>query len=324
KFEDIFSSVVEGLKKLLSIPEDYTIFFVSSGTEAMERTIENVVKKHSMHFVNGAFSKRFFETALELGKNAKKSEVKLGQGFDFTNLTDPVSKSVELLCFTHNETSTGVMLSADQIAKMKKSYPDTLIAVDIVSSAPYANIDFTQADIVFFSVQKGFGLPAGLGVMVVSPQAFEKATVLQKQNNYIGTYHNFPTLKKWADKNQTPETPSVFHLYLFSKVLQDMLKIGIRTMQRQTDEKAQLLYDFFDTHPTWKPFVSETKFRSPTVIVAEVGQDQKKLKEYLQKEHVIIGSGYGPNKDMQIRLANFPALSKKDIVKLIRLLHNYK
>lgn len=355
KFEDIFSSAVEGMRRLLSIPEDYTIFFVSSGTEAMERTIENVVEKNSFHFVNGAFSKRFFDTALELGKHAEKIEVDLGQGFDLNNvrgvtrvkgsrqgtgidLKDHSSEhlrderaagpqipiDVELICFTHNETSTGVMLPAEQIAKIKQAYPDKLIAIDIVSSAPYAHIDFAKADIVFFSVQKGFGLPAGLGVMVVSPKALEKAGFLQQHGNYIGTYHNFPTLKKWADKNQTPETPSVFHLFLLSKVVEDMLTIGIDTIRQQTDEKAKLLYDFFDKHSSWNSFVEDKTFRSPTVIVANIGIDQKRLKEYLKKEHIIIGSGYGPNKDTQIRLANFPALPIPDIKKLLALLKKFQ
>lgn len=351
QFEDIFSSAVAGLKQLMGIPEDYTIFFVSSGTEAMERTIENVVEKHSFHFVNGAFSKRFFDTALELGKHAEKMEVALGQGFDLSSfggvtrvksshqgglnkvkehLRDKraagpqISNEVELLCFTHNETSTGVMLPAEQIAAIKKTYPDKLIAIDIVSSAPYARIDFPKADIVFFSVQKGFGLPAGLGVMVVSPQAIEKAASLQKKGNYIGTYHNFPTLKKWADKHQTPETPSIFHLYLLSKVVEDLLKIGIEEIRNQTDAKAALLYDFLDAHPRWKPFVTEAKFRSPTVIVANAGDEQKRLKDYLKKENILIGSGYGPNKDTQIRLANFPALSVHDVKQLLALLKKFK
>ena len=364
KFEEIFSSTVTNLKKLLSIPENYSIFFLSSGTEAMERTIENVVEKHSLHFVNGAFSQRFFDTAIELGKQAKKIEVPLGEGFKLGEqkeregwqggkaadgaqprlnrgstdgkepLTGPrakslerqdpnISKTTELLCFTHNETSTGVMLPATHIASIKKQYPDKLVAIDTVSSAPYGAIDYKHVDIVFFSVQKLFGLPAGLGVMVVSPQALEKAAYLQKKGVNIGTYHNFPTLKKWADKHQTPETPSVLHIFLLNKILEDMLKIGIGQIRKDTEEKAKLLYDFFEKYPRWKPFVKDGAFRSPTVIVANVGTDQKELKTYLKEHGMIVGDGYGPAKDTQIRIANFPALSKTNIETLITMLKNF-
>lgn len=355
QFEDIFSSTVSGLKQLLGIPQDYTIFFVSSGTEAMERTIQNVVEEKSFHFVNGSFSKRLYETALELGKHPEKIEVPLGEGFEFLKdkgvawlegilatrspqgmpaagraltegkaMTGPQFNNVELICFTHNETSTGVMIPEKDIHAVAKTYPDKLIAVDIVSSVPYPNLDYKLLDIIFFSVQKGFGLPAGLGVMIVSPRAIERSLYLQKKGITIGTYHNFPTLKKWADKNQTPETPPVLEIFLFEAVLKDFLKIGIETLRRQTDEKAQLLYDFFDNHPTWSSAVKDNTFRSQTVIVATIGNGQKQLKEYLKNNRMIVGSGYGTQKDIQIRIANFPALSKQTIEKLLEFLHNYK
>src|SRR5258706_11076525 len=64
KFEELFSQTVTNLRMLLKVPQTRRIFFLSSGTEAMERVIENCVKKESFHFVNGSFSKRFFDTAV--------------------------------------------------------------------------------------------------------------------------------------------------------------------------------------------------------------------------------------------------------------------
>jgi phosphoserine aminotransferase len=321
-FEEIFSGMTNSLKTLWNIPPEYSVFFVTSATEVMERIIENTVKKESFHFVNGSFAKRFFDIAEELGKQPKKVEVELGKGFDFAKIKIP--KSTELLCFTQNETSTGVMLPAEEIESFKKLYPEKLIAIDTVSSAPYPDIDFTLTDIVFFSVQKVFGMPAGLGVMIVSPKSIEKSMFLQKKGMNIGSFHNFPTLKKWADKNQTIETPPVLEMYIFWKVLQDLEKIGIENLRKQIDVKADLLYDFFDNHPVWSTFVTDKTFRSPTVIVANIGAQQKKLKEYLQTNGMIVGSGYGQNKDTQIRIANFPALTLETIEKLLELLHNYK
>lgn len=315
QFEEIFSQASNLLKQLLKIPSDYSIFFVSSGTEAMEKTIENVVEKESFHLVNGSFSKRLFDMALQLKKKATKLEVNLGEGFDFENITIP--KTAELITLTHNETSTGVVLPVKQIADIKKAHPEKLLALDIVSSAPYAKIDFRFADIVFFSVQKGFGLPSGLGVIIVNPDALDKAERLEKKGINIGTYHSFPILKKSADKNQTPETPSVLHIYLLSQVLTDMLKIGIKTIRKQTDQKAKLLYSFLDNHPRWRAFVKDKKFRSKTTIVADLRKEQKMVKEILAKKGLIVGSGYGQYKDTHLRIANFPSHSLKDMKKLI-------
>ena len=160
EFEKIFQSATEGLKELLGIPQGFHIFFAASATEIWERAIQNLVNEKSFHFVNGAFSNRFYEIAKQLGKSSEKAEAPFGQSFDSTT---QAPADAELIGLTHNETSTGVSLSMDFINQFRASNPNALIVVDAVSSLPYPSFYFAKIDSVFFSVQKGFGLPAGLG-----------------------------------------------------------------------------------------------------------------------------------------------------------------
>ncbi|HEX7042859.1 MAG TPA: aminotransferase class V-fold PLP-dependent enzyme [Patescibacteria group bacterium] len=314
KFKDIYEGTVEGLIKLLKIPDDYKIVFVASATEAMERLIENIVEKKSFHFVNGSFGKRWQEIAVELKRETCVIEIPFGEGFKDV---PEIPKDTELICFTHNETSSGVALNTEFIYKIGKANPKALLAVDTVSSAPYIDIDFKRIDAVFFSVQKLFGLPAGLGVMILSPKAIEKATKLQKKGLNIGSYHNLPSLVDWAEKNQTIETPSVLHIYLLGKVLEDMNKKDIKKIREELDERAKLIYDFFDNNTNFKPFVKNKKDRSQTVIVITLGDKTEEIKAKLEEKGLIVGGGYGPFKNTQIRIANFPAVGDKDISVLI-------
>lgn len=307
QFKQIFKNTVDSLKKLLNIPDTYYVFFLSSATEAMERIIENCVEKYSFHFVNGAFSKNFFQIAVNLKKTPSKVEVDYGSSFDFKSITIP--ENSEIICFTQNETSTGVALDPKNIYSFKKKYPSKLIAVDIVSSVPYINLDFNLCDYVFFSVQKGFGMPAGLGVLIVSPKALEKASYLKNKNINIGSYHNFLSLLKYQEKNQTPGTPNVLFIYLLGKIIDNLLKIGLKTIRKETEEKAKLLYDYLGHGPYLKPAVKDKNIRSKTVIVAEVYGGSKPLIKKLADMGFIIGGGYGVNKEKQIRIANFPAHS---------------
>lgn len=307
KFQEIFENSSSLLKKLLNIPGDYQIFFLSSANEAMERIIENGVEKYSFHFVNGAFSKNFFQMAVDLKKTPSKVEVDYGSSFDFKSITIP--ENSEIICFTQNETSTGVALNPQDIYSFKKKYPNKLIAVDIVSSVPYVNLNFNLCDYVFFSVQKGFGMPAGLGALVVSPKALEKANYLKNKNVNIGSYHNFSNLLKYRKKNQTPETPNVLFIYLLGKIIDNLLKIGLKTIRKETEEKAKLFYDYLGHGPYLKPAVKDKNIRSKTVIVAEVYGGSKLLIKKLADMGFIIGGGYGVNKEKQIRIANFPAHS---------------
>lgn len=317
RFQTIFKDTVDGLKMLLGIPKDYHIVFVASGTEAMERIIENTVEKNSFHFVNGSFSTRWFEIAKELKKNPVKYEVNFGDGF---HKVPQIIKEVELICFTQNETSSGVATDPEFIYIVAKKNPRALIAVDTVSSAPYIDLDYTKLDCVFFSVQKLFGLPAGLGVIILSPRAIEKANKLQKKGINIGTYHNFPSLIAQANQNFTPDTPNVLDIYLLAKVVADLNKKGIKKIRKEIEEKADLVYSFFEKHPFHKPFVTNKKDRSQTVIAINVGAYAEDIKKKLKEKGIIIGGGYGPLKDTQVRIANLPAVTIQDIKKLLHII----
>src|SRR5687767_11484217 len=65
-FEAISLEATEGLRTLLNIPSNYHLVFCASATEMWERIIQNLVEDSCHHLVNGAFSKKFFETATQL------------------------------------------------------------------------------------------------------------------------------------------------------------------------------------------------------------------------------------------------------------------
>ena len=315
KFKQIHKNAVASLKSLLNITDDFYVFFLGSATEAMERIIENCVADSSFHFVNGAFSKRFYIIAKELKKNPQKIETEFGNGFDFSNLTIP--ENTELICFTQNETSSGVSTPLKNIYEIKHQHPHKLIAIDIVSSVPYVDVDYSNVDCTFFSVQKGFGLPAGLGVLVVNKKCLEKSLALKKKNLNIGSYHNFLSFKEQGEKFQTPETPNVLAIYLLGKVCENLIELGIERIRKKTKIKADMLYDFFERHKNFEPFVKNEAFRSQTVIVANSVIDSEVVINKLRQKGFIVGTGYKEYRNSQIRIANFPTHRIDDVEKLI-------
>jgi phosphoserine aminotransferase len=320
KFQEIYASAVQNVKNLLGIPENFQIFFLGSATEAMERIIQNCVREHSFHFVNGSFSKRFFDISGWLGKKPEKVEVKFGEGFYFNDINIPDES--ELICLTQTETSAGTSVPMKEIYSLKKRHPEKLIAVDIVSSVPYPKIDFSKIDAAFFSVQKGFGLPAGLGVLVVNEKCLEKSRLLEKDGISTGSYHNFSNLLKYAEKNQTSETPNVLGIYLMAKVAEDMLEYGINKIRKETEEKAERIYDFFENNRKMEPFVKNKKIRSQTIAVIETPGGSKEIVEKLKKKGITLGTGYKDFKEKQIRIANFPTHKISDVEFLLREIEN--
>lgn len=313
QFEDISHNATEGLRALLNIPANFSIVFTGSATEIWERIIQNLTEETSHHLVNGAFSQKFYDTAVQLNRKATLTNAEPGKGFS-ESITIP---STELIALTHNETSTGVSLPLNVIDKLRDSHAGSLIAVDSVSSLPYPNFDFTKLDSVFFSVQKGFGLPAGLGVWIVNDRCLAKAEQLLSKGISIGSYHTLPSLVSMAKKNQTPETPNVLGIYLLAGVVEDMNRRGIQTIRRETDYKAAILYQALDAHPIINAFVKNLADRSKTVIVADCGVHTEALTDHLMKKGMLPGDGYGPQKKTQLRFANFPAHSKEQYELLV-------
>lgn len=318
EFGRIFAHTVSSLKKLLNVPEDFHVFFIGSATEAMELIIENCVEDKSLHFVNGAFSKRFFQTAQELRKHPEVCIARAGEGFDFVNVKIP--KNAELVGFTQNETSTGVKIEMKDIQALKKNNPDKIFAVDIVSSTPYAPVDWRVVDCAFFSVQKGFGMPSGMGVVIANDRCIKKSEKLHGKGANIGSFHNFLTLLKSARKNQTPETPNAMAIYILGRICDAYNKYGIEKIRKETERRARAMYDFFDKHSAYKPFVKKEKWRSKTVIVFNTPHGSAPVIKRLADNGYIVGAGYGEFEAHHIRVGNFPMHKIRDVKKLLKVL----
>ncbi|HMQ00895.1 MAG TPA: aminotransferase class V-fold PLP-dependent enzyme [Cyclobacteriaceae bacterium] len=308
-FSAVYQSCAEGLKTLLGIPDNFGIYFTGSATEVWERIIQNLVEKKSTHLVSGDFAQKFYEIALAYGKEAKQICKPAGQGFDLQDLN--LIEDTELLGITHNETSTGVSFDLGHIKYLRQQHPDALIAVDAVSSLPQPAFDFNDLDCLYFSVQKGFGLPAGLGVWIANDRCLDKAHQLKAKGVNIGSYHSLPSLHKHYQHFQTPATPNVLSIYLLDKVIQDMLRRGIKIIRSETEYKAALIYGLLDRAKQLKAAVSNASQRSKTVIVLQSNAHTQALKQYLKELKLEAGNGYGTLKDSQLRFANFPAHSKE-------------
>ncbi|MGL1888059.1 MAG: aminotransferase class V-fold PLP-dependent enzyme [Reichenbachiella sp.] len=315
EYVSIHQATVETLKELLQLPEGYSIGFTSSATEIWERITENLVEKNSYHFVNGSFSEKFYSTSKALGKNAVLNNVAAGQNQDISNIIVP--EESELITLAQNETSTGAMFPIEEIEALRKNNPNQILAIDAVSSLPIPKFDFNKIDTLYFSVQKSFGLPAGLGVWIYNEKCLEKARAMKEKGLYHDTYNGLLSIDKFAQKHQTSCTPNVLNIYLLGKVVKDMLDKGIEQIRREAAYKSALIYNLFENHDSITPFVSVKKNRSLTVGVAEIKNGSSALLNALDQKGMEVGNGYSQFKGKHIRIANFPTHSKEQIEMLV-------
>ncbi|MEM9339817.1 MAG: aminotransferase class V-fold PLP-dependent enzyme [Bacteroidota bacterium] len=314
QFIHITTHATEQLRELLQVPEDFDIFFLSSANEAWDRLIQNLVVEKSHHFVNGYFSQKFYDFALKYGMKSTVTEVPYGESF--SDLGVPAGS--ELIGITKNETSVGYAFTDEEIATIRKENPDAILALDVVSATPSVPIDFQNIDSAYFSVQKAFGLPPGLGVWICNQRCQEKAIEKSKITS-IGSYRSLPNLKKFADKNQTPETPNSLFIYLIGKIAEDMVRMGRQRIVNDTVYKATILYQAIANNPHLEAFVESKDNQSKSTIVAKTEKKEMFLSTFLAKG-MVLGSGYGMYKDQHIRIANFPTHSKEIVEMMVDII----
>jgi phosphoserine aminotransferase len=317
EFKKIYEFTIEQLKILLDLPDGYQIVFASSANEIWERLIQNLTSQNSHHFVNGAFSNKFLSFAHQYGRQSTSESV--NDGADFKNWQIP--PETELISLTLNETSIGYQITNDEIASVRHANPEKLIALDVVSAFPAIKIDTDLIDTAYFSVQKCFGLPSGLGVWIVNPKCIESAKKLN-DSQVTGSYHQLTQMIEMGLKFQTAETPNTLGIYLLGKVAEDMLIRGKKSIINDTIYKSSILYSAIE-NSSLSPFIENKEHRSKTVIVANAGPNTTKLLKDADSKGWVIGSGYGKHKENHIRIANFPTHSKEQIEQLCDFISKY-
>jgi phosphoserine aminotransferase len=315
EFMSLCETTVSLLRKKLSIPQNFEIFFTTSATECWEVIAQSAVEKESIHIYNGSFGEKWFEYTRKIKPLARAVT------FERDSLLQPpelVFNSGEVICITQNETSNGTQVSGDVIRSIQAGNPHHLIAIDATSSMAGISLDFNSADIWFASVQKCFGLPAGLAVMVCSPKAVERIEKLGERSHY----NSLTFVREMMSKHQTNCTPNVLGIYLLMRVLKKLPPIA--KVSREVQRRAADWAEVFRKGKQLSFLTGNVDARSYTVMAITGSEEHiRVVKQKATKSGFLLGEGYGGHKKTSFRIANFPALKKPEVRQLMKLLKKY-
>ncbi len=315
EFIKISTETIQLLKKKLAIPEDYRIFFTSSATECWEIISQSLVRKESCHLYNGAFGEKWCQYARKLQKEATGKAFALDEAIHPETLR--IGKNTDVICVTQNETSNGTSVSNAVIGQIKSRFPETLVAVDATSSMAGVYLDFASADVWFASVQKCFGLPAGLAVMVCSPQVIQTARTIGENNHYNSLLFIIEQMRNM----QTTYTPNVLNIYLMMRSLREVAPIN--AIDKKLTNRFFEYIRAIEKNRHWRLLVAERAVLSKTVLCLQADEQQvQQVKAEAKKAGIVVGNGYGKWKNNTFRIANFPAIEEEEFFKLKSFLEN--
>ncbi|MFC1903548.1 pyridoxal-phosphate-dependent aminotransferase family protein [Chloroflexota bacterium] len=301
EFKELYAEVQPKLQKLL-YTENPVFLSTSSATGIMEGSIRNLVGKRCLSLVCGAFSERWHGIAGECDKGADAIEVEWGKAIKPEQVDEALATGkYDAVALVHNETSTGVMNPLEAIARVVKKYPDVMLMVDTVSSMTGVKIEVDKLglDVCLAGTQKAFALPPGLCVFTVSQRALERSANMKGR----GFYFDFQAFLKYHEKQNTPCTPSVSHIFALNVQMDRMFREGLENRFTRHQEMAEYCRSWARERFALFP---EEGYESITLTtVANTREiDISALNKALAAKDATIGNGYGKLKDKTFRIAH--------------------
>ena len=302
-FEALYASLQPGLQEIFGTKRPVFIS-TSSAWGVMEGALRNLARKKVLSLCCGAFSDKWLDVAKKCGYEADSVQVGWGETFDPEVVRAKLAEGgFDTVTFIHSETSTGVLNDLAAISKVVKSFPDTMLIVDTVSSLSTVPVDMDAngIDVMLAGVQKALALPPGLAVFAVSEAGMERA----KDTPNRGYYFDFVEFAKNAAVNNTPSTPAISILYGLQYILGEIAKEGFANRQARHAKTNAMIHAWGAKH-NFEHFAPES-YRSTalTCFKTPEGFDLSSFIKTLKTKHnFLINGGYGKIKGTTFRISN--------------------
>ena len=290
----------------------------TSGSGLMEGAVRCCTRKRAAVFSIGAFGDRWFKMAQNNNVPADKIDSEWGQPTTPEQVDKALSTGkYDLITITHNETSTGVMCPAEEIAEVMKKYPDVIWCMDTVSSMAGTKIevDALGVDICLTSTQKAIGLPPGMSICSIS----EKAMNAARQVEFRGTYLDLVELYDYIQKKdyQYPSTPSLSHMFALRYQLNYI--INEEGLEKRFARHLAMAKRVRAWAKTYFEMLADERYASNTLTTIKntrginVGDLNKKLGE----RGFMLSNGYGALKEKTFRIAHMADCTLAEVNELL-------
>jgi phosphoserine aminotransferase len=270
EFEGINAAAEAGLRKHLSIPDDYAVLFLQGGgsmqftmvpmnlclpgkpvdllhTGAWTAKALGELKKGILHNIAATTEPQKFTRV------PAQSEIKLSPGPSYVYMC--TNNTIEGTQY-HSLPETGA----------------TALVADMSSDIASRVIDVSKFGLIFAGAQKNLG-PSGATVVIVRKDLAERAD------------KNLPTVLQYRThikEKSLYNTPPTFPIYIIGLVMEWITaEGGITAIARSNEAKARLLYDAIDSSNGYYVCPVEKSSRSRMNVVFRVaGGDEAKEKKF--------------------------------------------
>lgn len=233
-FMAVAEKAEQDLRKLMNIPENYSVLFLQGGATGQFAAIPmNLANGQGMDYIDtGAWSGKAIKEAQKYGP---VNIVASSQASGYDSIPDRASWNLDpnaaYVHYTPNETIGGVEFPDIP------DVGDVPLVADMSSTILSRPIDVSKFGVIYAGAQKNIG-PAGLTVVIV------RNDLLERDKGSV------PAVLDWAlqAKNDSMyNTPPTFGWYLAGLVFEWLLEQGgLEGMGKTNQRKAAKLYQYID------------------------------------------------------------------------------
>jgi phosphoserine aminotransferase len=308
---DVVGSIRSGLRELFGLPEGWEVILGNGGSTVFwDVATFGLIERRSEHLVFGEFSSKFAEAARRAPHLDEPLVVTSPPG---THPQTEPDAAVDLYALTHNETSTGVMMSLSRPG-------EGLVVVDATSAAGGLPWSPDEVDVYYFAPQKCFASDGGLWVACCSPAAIERVERIAASGRWAPASLDLRVALENSRADQTYNTPALATLFLLDHQLRWMLENGgLEWCIARCQRSAEVLYGWSVDRPFARPFVEEVSQRSTVVATIDLeGVDAATVSAVLRENGIVDTESYRKLGRNQIRIGMFPAVDPDDVEALTR------
>ena len=314
--KNLVGDIRSGLRTLFNLPQGWEILLGNGGSTVFwDAATFGLIRERSVHAVFGEFSSKFADAAAAAPHIGEPTVVRSEPG-DHPVLSgaDAAVAGADVYALTHNETSTGVMMSLQRPAGID----DALVVVDATSAAGGLLWDPSQLDVYYFAPQKSFASDGGLWLAACSPAALERIRAIGASGRWVPASIDLSIALDNSVANQTYNTPALATLVMLDEQIRWMLGLGgLAAVNARSLASSSTLYDWATACDWADPFVTDPAKRSQVVGTIDLtGVDANDVSAALRANGVVDTDSYRKLGRNQLRIGMFPAVDPGDVAAL--------
>jgi len=325
EFGDLMEWVSDELTEIATDKKDYTtVLFGGSGTAVVEATLSSVVPHDKKVLIvnNGAYGKRMCQIAKAYEMDFIEFKSSPIEPIDMKSLEEIIknNKDISHLAVIHNETTTGLLNSLDELGSLANKYNLEFI-VDAMSSYAALPIDMQKQNISYLcaSSNKNIQGMAGVGFVISNKNSLEKLKDISPRNFYLDLYAQY---KNFLKSHQMRFTPPVQTLYALKQAIIEAKEEGIENRYKRYSKSWQTLTN--GLKELGLKYLVDDKYHSKiiTSIFIPDGIDFDEMHDYFYERGFTIYPGKVEEFNT-FRVANIGDIDSEDMEEFLKLLREY-